>query len=74
MKQVIDFAQNSESGVLFAPTAHYFMQLLMSFLSCKPKEIIHFAERVAKSSERFGYTLDSIAVKDIVDFVEIIPC
>ena len=72
MKQVIDFAQNSESGVLFAPTAHYFMQLLTSFLSCNPKEVLHLAERVAKSSERFGYTLDSIAVKDIVDLVEIV--
>ena len=72
MKQVIDFAQNSESGVMFAPTAHYFMQVLTSFLICNPKEIIHFAERVAKSSERFGYNLDVIAVKDIVDFVEIV--
>ena len=57
---------------MFAPTAHYFIQLLTSFLSCNPKEVLHLAERVAKSSERFGYTLDSIAVKDIVDLVEIV--
>ena len=72
MEQVIDFADDPETGVMFAPTAHNFMQVLTSFLICNPKEIIHFAERVAKSSERFGYNLDVIAVKDIVDFVEIV--
>ena len=72
MKQVITLAQNPESGIMFASTAHYFMQLLTSFLSCNPKEVLHLAAGVAKSSERFGYNLDSIAVRDIVEFVEII--
>ena len=72
MKQVITFAQDPESGIMFAPTAHYFMQLLTSFLSCDPKGILHLTSRVAKSSERFGYTLDSIAVRDVVEFVEIV--
>ncbi len=72
MKQVIDFAQNPEHGLMFAPTAHYFMQLLTSFLSCNPKEVLHLAERVVKSSEPFGYNLDSIAVRDVVEFVEIV--
>lgn len=72
MKQVIEFADNSENGLMFAPTAHHFMQLLTSFLSCNPKEVLRLAERVAGSSERFGYTLDAIAVIDIVDLVEIV--
>ncbi len=72
MQQVITFAQKPESGIMFAPTAHYFMQLLTSFLSCDPKGILRLASRVAKSSERFGYTLDSIAVRDVVEFVEIV--
>ena len=72
MKQVIDFADDSNTGVMFASTAHNFMKLLTSFLSCNPKEILHLAERVAGSSERFGYTLDAIAVIDIVDLVEIV--
>ena len=38
MEQVIDFAQEEENGIMFAPTAHYFMQLLTSFLRCNPKE------------------------------------
>ena len=72
MKQVINFAQDPESGMMFAPTAHYFMQVLKSFLSCNPKEILHLAKGVVKSSEQFGYTLDSLAVKDVVEFVEIV--
>ena len=72
MNQVIDFADDPDTGLMFASTAHDFMQVLTSFLRCNPKEIILLAERVANSSERFGYNLDSIAVKDIVDFVEIV--
>ena len=72
MEQVVAFAQDHEKGVMFAPTAHYFIQLLMSFLSCNPKEVLHLAERVVRSSEQFGYTLDSIAVMDVVEFVEIV--
>ena len=72
MEQVIDFADDPETGLMFASTAHDFMQLLMSFLSCNPKEVLHLAERVAKSSERFGYTLDSLAVDDVVKLVEIV--
>ncbi|MDE0424426.1 MAG: ATP-binding protein [Candidatus Poribacteria bacterium] len=72
MEQVIDCAQEKESGMMFAPTAHYFMQLLTSFLSCNPKEVLHLAAGVVRSSERFGYNLDSIAVRDVVEFVEIV--
>jgi hypothetical protein len=72
MNQVIDFAKDPESGVMFAPTAHYFIQLLKSFLGCDAKGVLHLAQSVASSSERFGYTLDSIAVMDIVELVEIV--
>lgn len=72
MQQVIAFAQDSSSGIMFAPTAHYFMQLLRSFLDCDPKEVLHLAARIVRSSERFGYNLDSIAVHDVVEFVEIV--
>ena len=72
MNQVIDFAKDPESGVMFASTAHYFIQLLKSFLSCDPKGVLHLAQSVVSSSERFGYTFDSIAVMDIVQLVEIV--
>ena len=72
MKQVVAFAQNPEHGVMFASTAHYFVQVLRSFLGCNPKEVLHLATRVVKSSEPFGYNLDSIAVMDVVEFVEVV--
>ena len=72
MQQVIDVAQDPASGIMFAPTAHYFMQLLRSFLGCNPKEVLHLATGVVQSSERFGYTLDSLAVREVVEFVEIV--
>ena len=72
MEQVIAFAQDRENGIMFAGTAHYFMQLLTSFLSCNPKEVLHLAKGVARSSERFDYNLDSLAVEDVVKFVEIV--
>ena len=72
MKGVIDFALDPENGVMFAPTAHYFMQLLTSFLPCNPKEVLHLAEGVVRSSERFGYNLDALAVEDVVKLVEIV--
>ncbi|MYH81966.1 NACHT domain-containing protein [Candidatus Poribacteria bacterium] len=72
MQQVIAVAQDPTSGIMFAPTAHYFMQLLRSFLGCNPKEVLHLATGVVQSSERFGYTLDSLAVREVVEFVEIV--
>lgn len=72
MEQVINFALNKEHGMMFAPTAHHFMQVLTSFLSCDPKGILHLAAGVVRSSEPFGYNLDSIAVMDVVEFVEIV--
>ena len=70
MKQIIDIALDKENGIMFAQTAHYFMQLLTSFLSCNPKEVLHLAKDVTRSSEPFGYNLDSLAVGDVVKLVE----
>ena len=72
MQQVIDVAQDPATGIMFAPTAHYFMQLLRSFLGCNPKEVLHLATTVVQSSEKFGYTLDTLAVMEVVEFVEIV--
>ncbi len=72
MEQVIGFADDPDTGVMFASTAHDFVKLLTSFLICNPKEVLHLAERVARSSERFGYNLDSLAVEDVVKLVEIV--
>ena len=70
--KIIDFADDPNTGIMPASTAHDFMQVLHSFITCNPKEVLHLAEQVARSSERFGYNLDSIAVRDIVNLVEIV--
>ena len=72
MVQIVDFALDATKGVMFAPTAHHFIQLLTSFLSCNPKEVLHLAEGVARSSKQSGYNFDSLAVRDVVKFVEIV--
>ena len=72
MQQILDFALDKENGLMFAPTAHYFIKLLTSFLIYNPKKVLHLASGVVSSSERFGYTIDSIAVMDIVQLVEIV--
>ena len=72
MEQVIAFALDRENGLMFAGTAHHFMRVLTSFLRCNPKEVLHLAAEVAKSSEPAGYTLDSRAVGDVVELVEIV--
>ncbi len=70
MAKVIKFASDEEHGVMFAKTAYYFMRLLTAFQSYNLKEVLSFAAGVAQSSERFGYNLDSLAVDDVVKFVE----
>ena len=70
MEKVIEFARDGEHGVMFARTAYYFMRLLTAFQSYNLKEVLRFAAGVAQSSERFGYNLDSLAVEDVVKFVE----
>ena len=72
MQQIANFANDSENGLMFAPTAHHFIQLLTNFLNCDPKSVIILTDDVARSSERFGYNLDSLAVEDVVKLVEIV--
>ena len=72
MERIIAFALDPTKGVMFAATAHHFIQLLTSFLSCNPKEILGLAEGVARSSKQSGYNFDSLAVRDVVKFVEIV--
>ena len=71
MDDVTTFALG-ENGIMFAPTAYRFMQLLTYFISCNPKEVLHIAERVARSSEPSGYNFDSLAIEEVVKFVEIV--
>ena len=70
LEQIVSFARRKGNGVMFAPTAHYFMQLLNGVLRYDPKGVTHLAAGVAESSEPAGYTLDPIATREVVKLVE----
>ncbi len=72
LEQVILFALDRDNGLMFAPTAQHFMELLNGVLKYDPKGVIHLAAGVAKSSEPSGYNLDSLAVGQVVKLVEAI--
>ena len=71
MKGIITFVLAPENGVMLPATAHYFIHLLTSFLSCNPQAVLHLAEEIAQSSKRFDSNLTFVA-KDIVEFIEIV--
>jgi hypothetical protein len=66
---VISFGKR-EGAALIAHTAHHLMQLLHIGLPLDPPGILHLAAEVVTSSERAGYNLDSMAVREIVDIAE----
>ena len=72
LEQVLAFALDKENGVMFAPTAHHFMELLNGVLKYDPKGVLHMAAGVAKSSKPSGYNLDSLAIREVVKLVEAI--
>ncbi|HZH29204.1 MAG TPA: hypothetical protein VEY11_00300 [Pyrinomonadaceae bacterium] len=72
LEQVLAFTRSKENGLMFAPTAHYFMKLLNGVLQYDPRGVLHLATGVAESSEPRGYNLDPMAVKEVVRLVEVV--
>ena len=63
--QVVEFGRSVDSALL-ARTAHHLMELLHLCLSVDPAGVLHMAADVAQASERGGYNLDSMAVREVV--------
>jgi hypothetical protein len=72
LEQVLAFARHSENGMLLAPTAHHFMELLNGVLKYDPQGVLHMAAGVAESSRSAGYNLDALAVREVVRLTEAI--
>jgi NACHT domain len=72
LEQILEFTRNKENGVLFASTAHHFMELLNGVLKYDPTGALHMAAGVAESSEPTNYNLDSMAIREVVKMVEAI--
>jgi hypothetical protein len=59
-----------EAGVLFASTAHHFMELLNGVLPYDPPLVLRMAADVVRASQPYNYTLDSMALGEVVKLVE----
>lgn len=70
LEKISSFALDEEISVMFAPTTHWFMQLLNSVLAYDPEGAIHMAADVVEASKPTGYHLDPLALNDFVPLVE----
>lgn len=72
LELVLAFALDKENGIMFAPTAQYFMELLNGVITCDPKGVLHMAAQIAESSKAARFNADSLAVHEVVKLVEAI--
>jgi hypothetical protein len=70
LENVLNFGKQPETGMLLAPTAHHFMELLNGMLRYEPALILRLAAEVVSCSKRFNYNLDSMALGEVVKIVE----
>lgn len=72
LEKVLSFGSQPTTGMLLAPTAHHFMELLNGVLRYDPPLVMRLAAEVVECSKRFNYPLDSMAMKESVALVEAI--
>jgi len=70
LEKVLSFGKEPETGILLAPTAHHFMELLNGMLRYEPALVLRLAAEVVTCSKRFNYNLDSMALGEVVKLVE----
>jgi hypothetical protein len=70
LEKVLNFGKQPDTGLLLAPTAHHFMEMLNGVLRYDPALILRLATEVVETSKRFGYNLDPMAMEEIVKLVE----
>lgn len=67
---VVDVTACKKGGILFARTAHNFMELLNGVIKYDPQGVLRLAYRVASISRNGGYNFDSMAEREVVKLVE----
>lgn len=72
LDKIVSFALDDRAGILFAPTAHHFIQLINGVLRYDPVTALRLAAEVVRASRPHGYNFDSLAMTEIVRFVEAI--
>jgi hypothetical protein len=70
LMRVLQFAEIPEAGMLAGPTAYHFIQLLRGVLSIDPEGVIEMAWRVVRCSQPHGFSLDALAIEEIVKLTE----
>lgn len=70
LEKVLSLGKQPETGILLAPTAHHFMELLNGVLHYDPALVLRIAADVVICSKRFNYNLDSLALGEVVKLVE----
>lgn len=70
LEYLIKYSSRKKYGVLLAPTAHHFIELLNGVLKYDPKGALHLATQVVIASKPYGYNVDSLAITEIVNMVE----
>lgn len=70
LEKVLSFGRQPETGMLLAPTAHHFMELLNGVLRYDPRLVLRMAAEGVTCSKRFNYNLDSMAMSETVKLVE----
>jgi hypothetical protein len=70
LEKVLSFGKQPDTGMLLAPTAHHFMQLLNGVVRYDPSLVLRLAAEVVSCSKRFQYNLDSLAIGETVKLVE----
>lgn len=70
LEQIVSFSSEPRHGMLFASTAHHFMEFLQEAVKYDPRGALHLAAAVASAGERGGYHLDSMAAGETVKLAE----
>ena len=70
LEEVVRFGYREAGGVIYAPTAHRLMEFFNVLLPADPRGVLHLAAEVAVISERTGYSLDAMAIRQVVDMAE----
>jgi hypothetical protein len=68
--RVSNYCENESVGLMFAPTAHYFMQLMNVVVEFSPKNVLQFSQKLVQASTKYNYNLDHMAVNEVVKFVD----
>jgi hypothetical protein len=72
LEKILEFGRQPEIGMLLAPTAHHFIELLNGVLRYDPPLVLRMAAEVVSCSKRYNYNLDSMALEEVVKLVELI--